>query len=325
MSRADSTATTARAIRRRELRTLAQSISRIEQDDPTFAPVERSLYGGTGRATVVGITGPLGVGKSSLVSRLIAHLRAIHRSVAVVAVDPSSPFSGGSVLGDRIRMERGDRDAGVFIRSMASRGYSGGIALATRRTVRLLDAAGFDVVLVETVGSGQVDVDIRDVASTSVVVLIPHLGDEVQTLKAGLFEIADVFCVNKSDLPGADQARRDLVELVAFGTPRDGWRPLVTATSTTLPAGIEELWNSIERHERFLDEKELRGPLRRRQALQEILDLMKRRVEQDLLPRAQSDPEVRGLLDRVVGGTLDPPSAARRLLKGPARPRSKTT
>ncbi|EQD70175.1 ArgK protein, partial [mine drainage metagenome] len=251
----------------------------MEQDDPAFAPVERELYGSTGRATVVGITGPLGVGKSSLVSRLIAHIRTLDRTVAVVAVDPSSPFSGGSVLGDRIRMERGDRDAGVFIRSMASRGYSGGIALATRRTVRLLDAAGFDVILVETVGSGQVDVDIRDVASTSVVVLIPHLGDEVQTLKAGLFEIADVFCVNKSDLPGADQARRDLVELAAFGTPRDGWRPPVAATSTTLPSGTGELWSSVEKHERFLDENDLRTPLRRRQALREILDLMKRRVE----------------------------------------------
>ena len=323
MSRAESPSATLRAIRRRELRTLAQSISRIERDDPAFAPVEQALYGATGRATVVGITGPLGVGKSSLVSRLIAHLRSLHRTVAVVAVDPSSPFSGGSVLGDRIRMERGDRDAGVFIRSMASRGYSGGIALATRRTVRLLDAAGFDVILVETVGSGQVDVDIRDVASTSVVVLIPHLGDEVQTLKAGLFEIADVFCVNKSDLPGADQARRDLVELVAFGTPRDGWRPLVAATSTTIPSGIDELWGSIERHERFLDDTGLRPPLRRRQALREILDLMKRRVEEEFLPRADTDPEVRRLVDRVVERALDPPSAARRLLRAPARPRPK--
>ncbi|MHB1435670.1 MAG: methylmalonyl Co-A mutase-associated GTPase MeaB [Thermoplasmata archaeon] len=323
MNRAEPTSATVRAIRRRELHALARSISRIEQDDPAIAPVERELYGETGRATVVGITGPLGVGKSSLVSRLIAHVRSLHRTVAVVAVDPSSPFSGGSVLGDRIRMERGERDAGVFIRSMASRGYSGGIALATRRTVRLLDAAGFDVILVETVGSGQVDVDIRDVVSTSVVVLIPHLGDEVQTLKAGLFEIADVFCVNKSDLPGADQARRDLVELVAFGTPRDGWRPGVAATSTTRPSGIEELWGSIERHERFLDEKELRTSLRRRQALREILDLMKRRVEQEFLPRADSDPEVRRLVDRVVGRTLDPPSAARRLLRVPARVPSK--
>ncbi|MHB1932190.1 MAG: methylmalonyl Co-A mutase-associated GTPase MeaB [Thermoplasmata archaeon] len=323
MSRAEPLSATVRAIRRRELRALAQSISRIERDDPAFAPVERALYGETGRAMVVGITGPLGVGKSSLVSRLIAHLRSAHRTVAVVAVDPSSPFSGGSVLGDRIRMERDDHDSGVFIRSMASRGHSGGIALATRRAVRLLDAAGFEVILVETVGSGQVDVDIRDVASTSVVVLIPHLGDEVQTLKAGLFEIADVFCVNKSDLPGADQARRDLVELVAFGTPRDGWRPLVAATSTTLPSGIDELWGSIERHERFLDEQGLRLPLRRRQVLREIIDLIQRRVEAEILPRADTDPEVRRLVDRVVGRALDPPSAARRLLGAPAGSRSK--
>jgi LAO/AO transport system kinase len=311
----------ARSVRQRDLRTLARSISQIERDDPVIASVERELYPFTGHAVVVGITGPLGVGKSSLVSRLIGHLRSLRRTVAVVAVDPSSPFSGGSVLGDRIRMERAGRDSGVFIRSMASRGHSGGIALATRRTVRLLDAAGFDVVLVETVGSGQVDVEIRDVASTSVVVLIPHLGDEVQTLKAGLFEIADVFCVNKSDLPGADQARQDLVELVAFGTPRGGWRPPVVATSTTAPSGIAELWESVERHEAFLGDYDRRIELRRRQALREILDLMKRKVEEEFLPRADTDPEVRRLLDRVVDHTLDPPAAARQLLGSDPRSR----
>ena len=158
---------------------------------------------GPGPSHWSGFSGPLGVGKSSLLSALIGLLRAEGKTVGAIAVDPSSPFSGGSVLGDRIRLERRADDDGVFFRSMASRGEAGGVAAATREVARLLEAAGFDVVFVETVGSGQVDVAIREIATTNVVVLVPHLGDEVQTLKAGLFEIADVFCVNKADLPGS--------------------------------------------------------------------------------------------------------------------------
>jgi len=304
----------ARAIVRGDARALARAISAVENGDPAADPILRAIYPRTGKAPVIGLTGPLGVGKSSLVSALVGHLRAGGRSVGVVAVDPSSPFSGGSVLGDRIRLERAPGDTRVFFRSMASRGAVGGVAEATRETARLLDAAGFDVVLVETVGSGQVDLAIREIASTRVVVLVPHLGDEVQTLKAGLFEIADVFCVNKSDLPGAESALKDLSELVSLGGGRDGWRPPIVATSTVTPSGIDRLWAAIEAHQKFLDSSGARASGERLRLKQEIVGRVRDELAAELAGRLEQDPELRGLLDRVVDRTLDPRSAADRLL-----------
>ncbi len=296
-------------------RALARTISAIENGDPRIAGVLRALYPRTGRAPIIGLTGPLGVGKSSLLSALIGRLRARGKSVGVVAVDPSSPFSGGSVLGDRIRLERKANDDGVFFRSMASRGEAGGVAASTREVARMLDAAGFDVVFVETVGSGQVDVAIRGVASTSVVVLVPHLGDEVQTLKAGLFEIADVFCVNKADLPGADLATKDLAELVALGASRDGWAPVIVPTSATVLSGIDELWTAIESHEQFLDRSGQRTQRERARLASEIADRVKERVGREVADRLDQDPELRRLLDRVVARTLDPAGAADELFR----------
>jgi LAO/AO transport system kinase len=305
----------AKAIVGGDRRALARTISAVENGDPSVAPVVRALYPRTGSTPVIGLTGPLGVGKSSLLSVLIGALRARGKTVGVVAVDPSSPFSGGSVLGDRIRLERKANDDGVFFRSMASRGEAGGIAASTREVARLLDAAGFDVVFVETVGSGQVDVAIRGVASTSVVVLVPHLGDEVQTLKAGLFEIADVFCVNKADLPGADLAAKDLSELVALGAARDGWAPPIVPTSTTTPTGIEELWTAIETHEQFLDRTGQRTDQERARLSVEIAERVKDRVGREVSERLTQDPELRRLLDRVVARKLDPASAADELFR----------
>jgi LAO/AO transport system kinase len=255
------------------------------------------------------------VGKSSLLSALIGLLRARGTTVGVVAVDPSSPFTGGSVLGDRIRLERRANDDGVFFRSMASRGEAGGIAASTREVSRLLDAAGFNTIFVETVGSGQVDVAIRGVASTSVVVLVPHLGDEVQTLKAGLFEIADVFCVNKADLPGADLAAKDLSELVALGAARDGWAPPIVQTSTTTPSGIAELWAAVEAHERFLDTSGHRTRDERERLSAEIAVRVRDRVGREVTERLERDPELRRLLDRVVAREIDPASAADELFR----------
>jgi len=309
----------ARAIVAGDRRALARAISAVENGDPTALPIVRALYPRTGRARVVGLTGPLGVGKSSLVNALVQLVRAEGRTVGVVAVDPSSPFSGGSVLGDRIRLERDAADAGIYFRSMASRGESGGIAATTREVVRLLDAAGFDVVLVETVGSGQVDVAIRDVASTSVVVVVPHLGDEVQTLKAGLFEIADVFCVNKADLPGADLARKDLVELVSLGAHRDGWAPPIVLTSALASTGLPELWAAIEKHEAFLDASGRRAELERRRLVHEVVGLVRDRVAADLGERLERDPALRRLLDRVQARAIDPRGAAERLYAGRRR------
>jgi LAO/AO transport system kinase len=311
----------ARAIVKGDLRALARTITAVENGDPSADTILRAIYPRTGKVPVIGLTGPLGVGKSSLVSALVGHLRGLGKAVGVVAVDPSSPFSGGSVLGDRIRLERAPGDTGVFFRSMASRGSVGGVAAATRETARLLDAAGFDVILIETVGSGQVDLAIREVASTRVVVLVPHLGDDVQTLKAGLFEIADVFCVNKADLPGAGTAERDLAELVSLGAGRDGWRPPIVATSTVTPSGIDRLWGAIESHQQFLDSSGSRRAGERLRLKQEIVGRVRDEVAAELAERLDQDPSLRDLLDRVVARTLDPRSAADRLLAASRRGR----
>jgi LAO/AO transport system kinase len=303
----------ARGILAHDRRALARLISAVENGDRSAEEAIRALYPYTGKARVIGLTGPLGVGKSSLVNSLLRIIRAAGSTVGVVAVDPSSPFSGGSVLGDRIRMEREPGDPGVFIRSMASRGHTGGIATTTRDVARLLDAFGFDVILIETVGSGQVDVEIREVATTSVVVLVPHLGDEVQTLKAGLFEIADVFCVNKADLPGADLAKRDLSELVALGQGRDGWRPPIVVTSTQANEGIADLWAAVEAHERFLGTSGLRKEGERRRISHEIVGIVRDKVTEDLSAALERDPKLARLVLDVVERRTDPYSAADRL------------
>ncbi len=309
----------ARAVVEGDRRALARAISAVENGDPSADAILSAIYPRTRSIPVVGFTGPLGVGKSSLINALVSLLRARGRTVAVIAVDPSSPFSGGSVLGDRIRFEGRADDDGVFFRSMASRGAAGGVAAATLEASRLLDAAGFDLVLVETVGSGQVDVAIREIASTSVVVLVPHLGDEVQTLKAGLFEIADVFCVNKSDLPGADLAKRDLAEFVALGSTEGRWSPPIVGTSTLETKGVDELWTAVEAHESYLDASGERRAGERRRLASEIVGLVRDRVGQELTARLEGDPSLRGLLDRVVARSLDPRAAADRL-RPSARP-----
>jgi len=319
MTRSRRLPSAARAIVDGDRRALARAISAVENGEPAAGPILKALYSRTRQVPVVGFTGPLGVGKSSLINLLVGRLRDQRRSVAVVAVDPSSPFSGGSVLGDRVRFERRAEDSGVFFRSMASRGAAGGVAAATLETARLLDAAGFDVVFVETVGSGQVDLAIREIASTSVVVLVPHLGDEVQTMKAGLFEIADVFCVNKTDLPGAEIAKKDLADLVSLGPSASGWAPPIVGTSTTSPAGIDELWTAVEAHERFLDTSGERSAGERSRLAAEIVGLVRDRVGRELARELGQDPSLRTLLDEVVRRTLDPRTAADRLFRGVRR------
>ncbi|MCI4344633.1 MAG: methylmalonyl Co-A mutase-associated GTPase MeaB [Thermoplasmata archaeon] len=305
----------ARGVLEKDRRALARLMTLVENHESAAAASMAAIYPHAGKAHIIGITGPLGVGKSSLISALLGHLRSKGRTVGIVAVDPSSPFSGGSVLGDRIRLDRTPGDDGVFIRSMASRGHAGGIAETTREVVRLLDAFGMDVILVETVGSGQVDVEIRDIASTSLVVVVPHLGDEVQSLKAGLFEIADVFCVNKGDLPGADGAARYLSEMVSLGTDRDGWRPRVVSASATAAQGISELWEALEAHERFLDEKKLRAGSERVRLGRELVELVRERVGDQLAQKIDDDPQLDRLLAQLQARTIDPHAAADRLFR----------
>jgi LAO/AO transport system kinase len=300
----------ARQIVEGDRRTLGRLISDVEEGRPEARRVLKELHPRTGNALVVGLSGPLGVGKSSLVNRLLQHLKGLGRKVGVIAVDPSSPFSGGAVLGDRVRIERDPSDPSVFFRSMASRGHPGGLSQSTREVIRLLEAFGMDTVLVETVGSGQVDVEIHSIASTRMVVLVPHLGDEVQTLKAGLFEIADIFVVNKSDLPGADRAARDLAELAQLSSPVDGWRPQVVQTSTLVPSGIGELWDAVMAHEQALRSgTQLKARLTER-ADQELRSLLLARVQDSLDHELRPSPAWETLVSGVVDRAFDPYTAS---------------
>ena len=228
---------------------LARLLSLIERDGDDARIVGRLVYPKTGNGYVVGITGAPGAGKSTLTSALIAHIRSLDQTVSVLAIDPSSPFTGGAILGDRVRMQNHATDAGVFIRSMATRGHLGGLSLATSEAVRLLDAVGSPCTLVETVGVGQVEVEIARNADTIVVVVNPGWGDSVQANKAGLLEIADIFVINKADRPGVDQTRRDLEQMLELSDfSKDAWQPTIVTTVGTTGEGAEGLWRAIEEH-----------------------------------------------------------------------------
>ena len=247
-------------------RALARAITLIERQDPAGDELLMALRPRTGTARVVGVTGSPGSGKSTLTDAIIAKYREAGERVGVVAIDPSSPFSGGAILGDRIRMMRWHDDPGVFIRSMATRGHLGGLAAATLQVVALLDAAGFDHVIVETVGVGQSEIDVVDAADTTVLVLTPGAGDGVQAFKAGVMEIADVFCVNKADLPGADRVRQDVRAALDLAMPAaDAWRPPIVATVASSGEGVDDLLVRIGEHHDHLRERGLlEGKLRSR-------------------------------------------------------------
>ena len=235
-----------------DIRALARAITLVERRDPAVRQLQQSLRDRALAAYVVGFTGAPGTGKSTIVDALVAHLRKNDRSVAVVATDPNSPFTGGAILGDRIRMQRHALDPKVFIRSMGARGHLGGLALATREAIRLLGAFGFDPVILETVGVGQSELEVAAVADTTVVVLTPNLGDGVQMIKAGILEIADVFVVNKSDLDGHERVATELRGMLSLA-PKAPWKPPIIATSAVRQEGIKELWAAIEAHRKHLE------------------------------------------------------------------------
>jgi LAO/AO transport system kinase len=294
---------------------LARLITLVENRAPGLPDVMSRLYSRTGRAHVIGFTGPPGAGKSTLADRVTTRLRAAGGRVGIIAVDPTSPFSGGAVLGDRIRMQTHFLDPGVFIRSLASRGSHGGVARATRDVIRLLDAYGMETIVVETVGVGQTELDIMRLADTTVVVLVPEAGDAVQVMKAGLLEIADVFLVNKADREGAERMKSELVQMLHLRAPAT-WSIPVLLTQAATDAGIDELMAALAAHRTFLAADGTRARDQRRRREGELLDVLDEELHRRLARGLDRDGDgLRQLLEAVRGGDLDPYTAALRILE----------
>jgi LAO/AO transport system kinase len=295
-------------------RALARAITLIESDDPAGWELVREVYPRTGRARIVGFTGPPGVGKSTLIGALTAELRKAQRQVAVLSIDPSSPFTQGALLGDRIRLSDHFLDPGVFIRSMASRGALGGLSEAALQVALAMDAAGKDDVLIETVGVGQAEIDIVDHADTIVLALMPGSGDSIQALKAGVMEIPDVIVVNKADHPMTDTMVREVRGVLALSRDPEGWQVPILRTEAARGEGVAELVEAIDRHRAHIEEAGTLAQRRARNLRNEVLGIATSRMRRRMEATAASDPETAELLERVVRRELDPASAASELL-----------
>jgi LAO/AO transport system kinase len=292
---------------------LARAISLVEDRDPAASALVRKLYPQTGRAHAIGLTGAPGVGKSSLASALVTHLRALGKTVGVVSVDPSSPFTQGALLGDRIRLADHFLDPGVFIRSMGTRGHAGGLAESSLQAVLLLDASGKDVVLLETVGTGQSDVGVLSIADTVVLVLMPGSGDSVQALKAGIMEIPDVIAINKADHPQARQTANDVRQVLALAPSAP--QPPIVLTEALEGRGVDELWGAIDSHRAELERDGQLEERRRRNLAAEVFAVASARARRHLENAVADDPELRRLLDRVERRELDPLTAVHEILQ----------
>jgi LAO/AO transport system kinase len=295
-------------------RALARAISLVENRDPEGDRLVAELFPRTGQARIVGLTGPPGVGKSTLIGAIATELRKADREIGVLSIDPSSPFTQGAVLGDRIRLSEHFLDPGVFIRSMATRGSLGGLAEAALQAALLMDASGKDDVLLETVGVGQGEIDIVDHADTVVLALMPGSGDSIQALKAGVMEIPDVIVVNKCEHPLADTMIREVKAVLALG-PSRSWKVPVVRTEATKGEGIPELVETIGAHGEHIREEGTLAERRARNLRAEVIGIAASRLRRELAARAADDPELASLLERVVRRELDPASAARELLE----------
>jgi len=294
----------------REPRAVARAISLVEDGDDTLPALSAGIYEHTGSAATIGLTGAPGVGKSTLATALVRMARRDGRRVAVLAIDPTSPYTGGALLGDRVRMQEHATDPDVFIRSMATRGHLGGMALATPEAVRILDAAGYDLVIVETVGVGQAEIEVAAATDTTLVVLAPGLGDAVQMAKAGILEVADVFVVNKADRDGAAEVQRELRQMLHLGAARP-WDPPVLATTATEDEGVDELWLAVARHRAHLQATGSLSARRHARVLQEVEALAAERFRRATVAALTADGD---LADRLRARAIDPYAAAEELL-----------
>jgi LAO/AO transport system kinase len=306
--------TLAAGVRSGDRRALARAITLVENGDPLAYDLVAELYRDTGGAYAVGLTGPPGVGKSSLISALLREVRTSGTQVGVVSVDPSSPFTQGALLGDRIRLADHFLDPGVFIRSMGTRGHLGGLAEATLQALLVLDAAGKELVFLETVGTGQSEVEVIGIADTVLLVLMPGSGDSVQALKAGIMEIPDVIAINKMDHPAAKTMLNEVRSIIGLDANRD-WRPPIVLTDATRGENVAELWDKIEAHRAYLEQSGQLEERRRRNLASEVFAVASARAKQHLEHAVSDDPELRRLLDAVQRRELDPLSAVREILE----------
>jgi len=304
-----------RGVLDREARAVARAISLVEDGRPELAALSAGIYGHTGAAATIGLTGAPGVGKSTLATALVRAARADGRRVAVLAIDPTSPYTGGALLGDRVRMQEHATDPDVFIRSMATRGHLGGLAWATPQALRVLDAAGCDVILVETVGVGQSEVEVAGLADTTVVLLAPGMGDAIQAAKAGILEIGDIYVVNKADREGADATVRELNHMLALGERRQpgDWRPPIVKTIASRGEGVDDVMEALAKHRSWLESTGKLQERRRRRVCDEI-EAIAVTALRERIGDLHGDQRLDVLAGRVLGGELDPYAAADELV-----------
>ncbi len=301
-------------IKNSDIATAAKLITIIENDRAQAANIIKDIFLHTGNAYIIGVTGSPGVGKSTLVGEMVNIFRSQNLSVGVIAVDSSSPFSGGAILGDRIRMQKHESDStGVFVRSMATRGNLGGLAKATRDAAYIMDAMGRDIIIIETVGVGQVELDIVRLAYTSVVVLAPGMGDDIQAMKAGIMEIGDIFVVNKADHPGADDAEREIKYMLHIGMRKSGWEPEIIKTIASKGTGIKEFVEKINKHKKYLEDNNLKE--KKKYGQDQLIKLIKEKLELQIIKKKKNKKIIKQIVEKIVKKEKKPYSAAEDVLK----------
>ncbi|HEV2022461.1 MAG TPA: methylmalonyl Co-A mutase-associated GTPase MeaB [Terriglobales bacterium] len=307
-------------IRSGEPRALARAISAIEDHAPESVELLKALFPHSGKARVIGLTGAPGSGKSTLVDQLAREYRKQGRTLGIIAVDPTSPYTGGAILGDRIRMQAHHADSGIYIRSMATRGFLGGLARATADVATVLDASGKDLILVETVGVGQDEVDIVRLADATIVILVPGMGDDVQTIKAGIMEIADIFVINKSDREGAERVEREIRAMQSLATRPDRWSPPIVKTVATEGTGIPELVAAIAEHEEYLRRENLTLKKKIGNWRERLVEMLRESLLERVLKEQMSDGEVAAYAAEVAEGKRDPYSLVEEIVSRVGKP-----